>query len=197
VLLLDEPTNHLDMESTDAMLAAIDAYDGTVIMVTHNEMFLHALARRLIVFQNNRILVFEGGYQEFLDKIGWQEDEAGRSGRNKENEKSKSGMTKKDQKRLRSEFMANRARTLNPLKNKLKETEKKLELQEKALAGLTQDMQRATGDKNVKEIEKLSKSVFACQSEIDGLYESLWALTEEYESRTAQFEVEMAELDIK
>ena len=68
LLLLDEPTNHLDMESTDAMLAAIDNYDGTVIMVTHNEMFLHALAQRLIVFQNNGIMVFEGGYQAFFRK---------------------------------------------------------------------------------------------------------------------------------
>jgi len=37
LLLLDEPTNHLDMESADALLAAIDAFDGAVILVTHNE----------------------------------------------------------------------------------------------------------------------------------------------------------------
>ena len=50
LLLLDEPTNHLDMESSDALLAAIDNFDGAVVMVTHNEMFLDALAERLIVF---------------------------------------------------------------------------------------------------------------------------------------------------
>ena len=66
LLLLDEPTNHLDMESCDALLAAIDNFDGTVIMVTHNEMFLHALAQRLIVFQGSRIEVFEGSYQRFF-----------------------------------------------------------------------------------------------------------------------------------
>ena len=55
VLLLDEPTNHLDMESSDALLAAIDSFEGVVVMVTHNEMFLHALAHRLVVFDVGEI----------------------------------------------------------------------------------------------------------------------------------------------
>jgi ATP-binding cassette subfamily F protein 3 len=74
ILLLDEPTNHLDMESGDAMLAAIDNFDGAVVIVTHNEMFLHALAERLIVFQSS-VSIFEGSYQSFLERKGW-EDEA-------------------------------------------------------------------------------------------------------------------------
>ena len=74
LLLLDEPTNHLDMESCDALLAALDNFEGTVIMVTHNEMFLYALAQRLIVFQNDSIDVFSGSYQLFLEKGGWQDD---------------------------------------------------------------------------------------------------------------------------
>jgi len=67
LLILDEPTNHLDMEACDSLLAAIDNFDGTVIMVTHNEMFLHALAQRLIVFQDDELFVFDGSYQEFLE----------------------------------------------------------------------------------------------------------------------------------
>ncbi len=73
LLLLDEPTNHLDMESCDALLAAIDVFEGTVIMVTHNEMFLHSLAERLIVFQNDHIEIFDGNYLEFLEKDGWHD----------------------------------------------------------------------------------------------------------------------------
>ncbi|NMD40846.1 MAG: ABC-F family ATP-binding cassette domain-containing protein, partial [Deltaproteobacteria bacterium] len=68
LLLLDEPTNHLDMETSDALLAALDSFDGAMVMVTHNEMFLHALAERLIVFHHDAIEIFEGGYQRFLDR---------------------------------------------------------------------------------------------------------------------------------
>ncbi|MCK7481956.1 MAG: hypothetical protein M0C28_35895 [Candidatus Moduliflexus flocculans] len=74
LLLLDEPTNHLDIESNDALLEAIDAFDGAVVMVTHNEMFLHALADRLVVFDNDDVVVYEGGYQRFLDKVGWRDE---------------------------------------------------------------------------------------------------------------------------
>ncbi len=74
LLLLDEPTNHLDLESCDALLAALDNFDGAVVMVTHNEMFLRALAERLIVFQENKITVFEGDYESFLKKVGWSEE---------------------------------------------------------------------------------------------------------------------------
>jgi ATP-binding cassette, subfamily F, member 3 len=75
LLLLDEPTNHLDMDSCDSLLAAIDAFEGAVVMVTHNEMFLHSLATRFVVFDRGRARVFDGSYQDFLDTVGWESDE--------------------------------------------------------------------------------------------------------------------------
>lgn len=71
-LLLDEPTNHLDMESCDALIAAIDNFDGAVAIVTHNEMFLHHLATKLVVFDRDEVTVFDGSYAEFLKKVGWE-----------------------------------------------------------------------------------------------------------------------------
>ncbi|MFO7886564.1 MAG: hypothetical protein R6U68_17275, partial [Desulfobacteraceae bacterium] len=51
------------------------AFPGAVVLVTHNEMFLHTLANRLIVFKDNSLSVFEGSYAEFLEKVGWEEGE--------------------------------------------------------------------------------------------------------------------------
>lgn len=70
LLLLDEPTNHLDMETSDALLAALDSFDGAMVMVTHNEMFLHALAERLIVFHHDAIEIFEGDTSAFSTGAG-------------------------------------------------------------------------------------------------------------------------------
>jgi ATP-binding cassette, subfamily F, member 3 len=75
LLLLDEPTNHLDMDSCDSLLAAIDAFEGAAVIVTHNEMFLHSLATRFVVFDRGRARVFDGSYQDFLDTVGWESDE--------------------------------------------------------------------------------------------------------------------------
>jgi ATP-binding cassette, subfamily F, member 3 len=72
LLLLDEPTNHLDVESCDSLIAAIDDFPGAVIIVTHSEMFLHHLAKRLIVFGEKGVSLFDGTYQDFLDKVGWE-----------------------------------------------------------------------------------------------------------------------------
>ncbi|XDD53573.1 ABC-F family ATP-binding cassette domain-containing protein [Leptospira sp. WS4.C2] len=74
LLYLDEPTNHLDMQSCDSLIEAIDNFDGSVIMVTHNEMHLRAVATKLIVFDDDRVFVYDGGYDDFLTDIGWKDE---------------------------------------------------------------------------------------------------------------------------
>jgi ATP-binding cassette subfamily F protein 3 len=56
------------------MIVALDEFPGAVIIVTHSEAFLHHLANRLIIFNEDKVFVFEGTYQDFLDKVGWEED---------------------------------------------------------------------------------------------------------------------------
>ncbi|MEJ2722173.1 MAG: ABC-F family ATP-binding cassette domain-containing protein, partial [bacterium] len=75
LLLLDEPTNHLDLDSCDSLLAAIDAFDGAAVIVTHNEMFLRSLANRFVVFDRGRVTDYRRSYDEFLEEIGWELDE--------------------------------------------------------------------------------------------------------------------------
>jgi len=75
LLFLDEPTNHLDMQSCDSLIEAIDDFDGSVVMVTHNEMHLRAVATKLIVFDNGKISTFNGTYDEFLSYVGWSDED--------------------------------------------------------------------------------------------------------------------------
>jgi ATP-binding cassette subfamily F protein 3 len=74
LILLDEPTNHLDMQSCDSLMEAIDGFDGSVVMVTHNEMHLRNIATKLIIFDKNKITIFPGTYDEFLETIGWDDE---------------------------------------------------------------------------------------------------------------------------
>ena len=74
LLMLDEPTNHLDLDSCDSLLAAIKNFDGAILMVTHDEYFLREVANKLIIFDDNKVSMFEGTYEDFLTKVGWQDE---------------------------------------------------------------------------------------------------------------------------
>ncbi len=197
LLLLDEPTNHLDLESCDALLAAIDSFDGTVVMVTHNEMFLKTLAERLIVFHNEEIYVFEGGYQRFLEKGGWEDEKdvwVSGSGENKE-ENTRTPLSKKEIRRRRSEVIRERSRILNPLKQRLQRTETHIETHEKTLAELHAAMQQATQAGDGVRIAELSKSIHRCQRDIEKLYEELVKFSGIFEAKQAVFEEKLERLE--
>ncbi|MBI5637694.1 MAG: ABC-F family ATP-binding cassette domain-containing protein [Nitrospinae bacterium] len=74
LLLLDEPTNHLDMESIEELTEQLDEYEGAVIIVTHSEMILRDIATKLIVFNEGKAQLFLGNYDDFLEKIGWEDE---------------------------------------------------------------------------------------------------------------------------
>jgi ATP-binding cassette subfamily F protein 3 len=65
LLLFDEPTNHLDVESIEALEDAIDAYNGTVILVSHDRALLRALTTRVWVLHQGRITDYPGGFEEW------------------------------------------------------------------------------------------------------------------------------------
>ncbi len=65
LLVLDEPTNHLDVESIEALEDAIDAYDGTVMLVSHDRELLRALTTRLWVLHDRHVTEFDGGFAEW------------------------------------------------------------------------------------------------------------------------------------
>ncbi len=68
VLILDEPTNHLDIPSRESLETALDEYDGTIIVVSHDRFFLDKIANKMLSFENDgRVLDFDGNYTEFHD----------------------------------------------------------------------------------------------------------------------------------
>jgi ATP-binding cassette, subfamily F, member 3 len=64
-LIFDEPTNHLDVESIEALEDAIEVFDGTVLLVSHDRALLRALTTRMWVLHRERITDFDGGFAEW------------------------------------------------------------------------------------------------------------------------------------
>jgi ATP-binding cassette subfamily F protein 3 len=66
LLLLDEPTNHLDLESREALEAALDAFPGTVLIVSHDRALIDAIAERTLAIEDGSIRSYEGGWAEYV-----------------------------------------------------------------------------------------------------------------------------------
>ena len=65
-LVLDEPTNHLDLESREALEAALEAFPGTVLLVSHDRALLDAVAERTLAIENCELHSYDGGWAEML-----------------------------------------------------------------------------------------------------------------------------------
>jgi ATPase subunit of ABC transporter with duplicated ATPase domains len=68
-LVLDEPTNHLDLESINALNIALQKYDGTVLLVTHDHDVIDEVATRIWHFDHGKIEDFKGPYAEYMTQL--------------------------------------------------------------------------------------------------------------------------------
>jgi ATP-binding cassette subfamily F protein 3 len=194
LVLLDEPTNHLDMESCDSLVNALDNFEGAVLLVTHNEMFLHSLANRLIVFKNDAIMVFEGSYQEFLDKEGWDEETVVPRAV-AENVDNGPKMSKKEMRKVRSDIISERSRLTGPLKKKVEGLEKEIEEHEEALGRLNVEIQAAVDMNQGGKISEISCAIGEHQTKIDDLFEDLERFSDELDEKMRQFDERLKELE--
>jgi ATP-binding cassette, subfamily F, member 3 len=66
LLLLDEPTNHLDIDSQEVLQTVLDDFNGTILLVSHDRYLIDALATQIWAASPGELIVFEGGYREYL-----------------------------------------------------------------------------------------------------------------------------------
>ncbi|HXV15011.1 MAG TPA: ABC-F family ATP-binding cassette domain-containing protein [Candidatus Krumholzibacteria bacterium] len=200
LLLLDEPTNHLDMDSCDSLLAAIDAFDGAAVIVTHNEMFLHTLATHFVVFDRGRVRVFDGSYQDFLDTVGWEMDEK----LTKPSTAAKlapapaakpapppppaAPIDRKANRQARAKMIQERSRKLAPLEKRVAEIEARIESLERERDETFRLLSEASATGNASAIAELSKKSREVGPKIDAAYEHLESATRDLERETKAFD---------
>jgi ATP-binding cassette subfamily F protein 3 len=198
LIYLDEPTNHLDMEACDSLLAAIDSFGGAVVMVTHNEMFLHALAERLIVFKNDTIQVFEGTYSEFLEKEGWDDETVDNDQEIRDTEKVSdedgNRLGKKELRKLRSDLVQRRSKELKPIEKKMENHETAIETLEVEINELNQILLEISGSGDGRKIADVSKKIHDKQVAVDKHFDQLQILSDEYDRIKAGYEEELNNL---
>ncbi len=158
LLLLDEPNNHLDMESIDALIESLQNFPGALLIVTHNERILRALATKLIVFHRGKVDVFNSGYDEFLEKIGWEEENDGK------------GAQKKPP--LRNNYIEKKEREKAERREKARigKLEALIMKSENALKQYNEQLEIEANRNNLAQINELAKKISRVKQEIEDLY---------------------------
>jgi ATP-binding cassette subfamily F protein 3 len=177
----------------DSLIEAIEAFDGAVVIVTHSEMILQAVAERLVVFDDDTVSVFDGTYQDFLDRVGWREEVAGEK-EPARYQKTGKGIRKKDLRKMRAEIIENRSRVLNPLQKRIEEIEKTIVQFEKKADDGNQALIDASKRGEVDAIGRLSRELADLHQRIEKLFEELATLSENLENKTREFEDQLNEV---
>jgi ATP-binding cassette subfamily F protein 3 len=192
LLLLDEPTNHLDMESIDSLIEAIEVFDGAVMIVTHSELILEAVATKLIVFDNESVSVFEGTYLDFLERVGWS-DEGGVRIKKKKRSPEKI-IRKKDSKKNRSSILSDKSKALSTLKKKITALEEEITQLEFDVEQDTQKLLDASVKGEALAIKRLSQSLRENKARIDARFAELQSVTTEHDGKAIEFDRQLTEL---
>jgi ATP-binding cassette subfamily F protein 3 len=190
-LLLDEPTNHLDMHSVELLIEALNRYEGTIILVSHDRYFISKVANVFWEIINYQIREYRGTYAEYLawkEKISLTEQAAGRQAavseaqplptkpvkeqlpntKNKPIDKEKQKELQKQQRQFEKA-----EQTLNELQLALKE-------QEQLLSSPDTYANPTLFKETEAKWEQLKKQVDAAQAEYEALFERLMVLEEEF-----------------
>ena len=189
LLFLDEPTNHLDMDSIESLKEAIKNFEGSVVIVTHSEELLRAVASRLIVFAKDRAELFDGNYDEFLEKVGWEEEEVEK--KVKTAPKSNHHQNKKQ----RAYLISQRNKETSPIKKKIEKLELNIiELEEKLKAN-QQELIKISNSGDSGTLAELYKEVAYQENKIEEDFEALEELQNQFDAITDVYEEKIKELE--
>ena len=188
LLFLDEPTNHLDMDSIEALTKAIQKFQGSVIIVTHSEELLRRVCDRLIIFAKNGAEYFDGGYDDFLEKVGWEEEEQ------VEKVKVVPKSNNKENKKLKSELVRERNKLTSPLKKKIEKLEAKIMQVEGSLEQHHQELIECSNSGDSASLMELSKTVSDEEKQVEDLFEEFEELSLELEEINENYETKIEDL---
>lgn len=76
LLILDEPTNHLDIPAKEMLEDALQNYDGTVVIVSHDRYFISQVANKIVDIRDGELVIYHGDYHYYLDKITEEKEKA-------------------------------------------------------------------------------------------------------------------------
>ncbi len=200
VLLLDEPTNHLDIDSVDMLENALKSFPGTIVLISHDEHLVRAVANRVVDIRDGKMTVYDGDYDYYLFK---REDLAARAAAEAVEPANASrqqvpqradepqaaapreGKPTKEQKRAEAAARAELTRRLKGTKDRLKKVEAELDVKRSRYDEL---MALMASEELYADQDKFNAALV----EYNGLKQELTALEEDWLELSTPIEEETA-----
>ena len=180
LLALDEPTNHMDIRSKDILKQALKAYDGTLIIVSHDRDFLDGLVDKLYEFRDGKVKEHLGGVQEFLERRKLENlSELERHYKPEVQEKPVEVVQKKEE--AKQEYQAKKylSKEEKKIKNRISFVEKKIEEYETKMAEIEAKLMNPGPEDDVMD---LTRAYLENKRELDFKMEEWEKLNEQLES---------------
>ena len=167
LLLLDEPTNHLDIDSREALEGALEEYEGTMLIVTHDRYLVERLADRVLSMTESGIESYIGGYADYI--AAKQEREA-KAAAEKPAQRSQAG----------EDYRAKRERqsAINRASGELRRAEDRVNAAEEELSRLEEKLASPEVATNYVKAAELSRTIDEKKAQLDKLY-SQWEQAQE------------------
>ena len=188
-LILDEPTNHLDMQSQNVLQEALLAYQGTIVIVSHNRDFLDPITDKVIEFYSNDTppKSYPGNLSDYIEKKKREEISNPQLDEQKPKQKTSLSPNRKETRKLQGKIRQEKAETLKPLQEKLDSIENQIKLVE----GRKLEIEKAMADPDFfksKESTDVTKEYKEIHTDVEKLYSNWSLISDDIEQITLSFD---------
>ncbi|MEO1021046.1 MAG: ABC-F family ATP-binding cassette domain-containing protein [Bacteroidota bacterium] len=188
LLIFDEPTNHLDMSSKHILQQAIQQYEGTVVIVSHDRSFLDPIVTKVLEVQRNSVRTYLGNVSYFLDKKKEEEElKAASEEAAAATAESKNGVSRKEQRRQEAERRNALSSRVKPIKQNMAKLEQEIEQLEERKTEIETMMGSTEFYEDGDHVKTITREYDTLKMELTNAY-SKW---EEYAQRLESIEAEV------
>jgi ATP-binding cassette subfamily F protein 3 len=193
-LLLDEPTNHLDIPSREILSDALQAYTGTMCLITHDRTLIREVANKIVDIRDGKIQVFPGDYDEYLyvkeQNKPTEDDPMSIGSLSGSKAFRESAKARQQRKALEGELRNKYYREITPVKDHLAWTETEIARLSQRLKEVEAMLADPENYKDGKQAFEISREYRMVKDRIDALTVEWESLTTKVEKITQQYELE-------
>ena len=174
-LLMDEPTNHLDIDSKEVLEDALNNYEATAFIISHDRYFLNKVCNKIIEIKDKKVHIYNGNYDYYLSK--------------QETETAKEGVeVNKTQKRKSMKQEREEQKVLRNIRNKIKRAEKRIEEIDQEIESINLDLVKPEVYEDFSKADQLSSKINDLNREKEDLSLEWLELNEELEEKEKEYE---------